>query len=155
MKRILTLSIIGFLITTCSHDKDCCINTDIAISIKYLNKVGENLFDPENGLSESDITVYHRIDGNWMEYFEGNRDYPKGIRTVQREDGIYLVVFPSTELVKNDYSETKIEFPENGSDIIKTEIDKSNSTETVTKVWYNDQLKWEGFQTERIFEIIK
>ncbi len=155
VKKIITLSIIGFFLTACSHDKECCMNIDTAISIKYLNKAGENIFDSDNGVSGSDITVYHRIDDQWIEYFEGNLDYPKGIRTVERTDGTYLVVFPSTELADNDCSETKIQFPWNDSDIIRTKIDKSNSNEIVTKVWYNGRLKWEGFQTERMFEIIK
>ncbi len=117
--------------------------------------IGKNLFELDSGLNESDISIYHRINNNWVKYFEGNLDYPKGIRIVEGGDGKYLMVFPSTKLVENNYSKTKIEFSGTDSDIIKTEIDKSNANEIVTKVWYNDELKWEGSQSERIFEVIK
>jgi len=155
MKKILTLLIIGFLLIFCSDEQDCCTNIDIGISIKYLNENGENLFELESGLTESNINIYHRINNEWVKYFEGNLDYPKGIRTVEREDGIYLVIFPSTTIVESNYSETKIEFSGSDSDILKTEIDKKNSNEIVTKVWYNDELKWEVSQSERMFDIIK
>lgn len=155
MKKILKITIIGFFLMACSKDKDCCVNIDTAISIKYVNVIGENLFELDGGLNESDITIYHRINNEWLKYFEGNLDYPKGIRTVERGDGKYLVVFPSTTLVENNYSETKIAFSGTDSDIIKTEIDKSNSNEIVTNVWYNGELKWGGSQSERIFEVIK
>lgn len=58
VKKILTLSTIGFFLTACSHDKDCCTDIDTAISIKYPNEVGENLFDPDNGPSESHMAQW-------------------------------------------------------------------------------------------------
>ncbi|MGM1057356.1 MAG: hypothetical protein ACQEWG_15830 [Bacteroidota bacterium] len=84
-----------------------------------------------------------------------NLDSPKGISTVEREDRINLVVFPSTTIFENNYKETKIEFSESDFDVLKTQIDKRNSNEVVIKIWYNDELKWEGNQTERMFEILK
>jgi hypothetical protein len=45
------------------------------------------------------------------------------------------VVFPSTTIIEDNYSETKIEFSEYDFDVLKTEIDKKNSNEIVTKVW--------------------
>jgi len=155
MKKIILLLIIGISLTACSNKNDCCVNIDTGISVKYLNEGGENLFEIDNGYNESDITIYHKINGEWNEYYEGNLDSPKGITLVDSEDGKYIVIFPSTTFVGNNNSETKIEFSDSDSDIIKTEIDKSNSNTIVTKVWYNDVLEWEAYETERMFEIIK
>ena len=156
MKKLLSLLIISLLFTSCSDDEgNCCTNIDLGISIKYLNNSGENLFDKADGYNLSDITIYHNINGEWEEYYEGNLDYPKGITTVDREDGTYLLLFPSTTYVANTYSETKIEFSDTDFDIIKTEIEKTSNSEIVTKVWYNDIMKWESFETERMFEIVK
>ncbi|WP_222931450.1 hypothetical protein, partial [Xanthovirga aplysinae] len=99
--------------------------------------------------------IYHKSDNEWVRYYEGNLDYPMGITTQEREDGTYLLIFPSTEIMEDNVSETKIEFSEMTSDIIKTKIDNIGSNEIVTKVWYNNQLKWEAYKTERLFEIIK
>ena len=111
----------------------------------------------DNGPTESDITIYHRENGVWQKYHQGNLDHPKGIMTLGKGDETYLMVFPSNIIVENNCSETKIEFsdPDLGSDILKAEIDRDNSNEIVTKVWYNGALKWESHHTERMFEIIK
>jgi hypothetical protein len=160
MKKILLL-LAAILILGCSTDEDekvnCCTIIDTGVSIKYVNEDGENLFELDGGLTEADIAIYHKINNEWVKYYEGNLDYPKGFRIVEREDGTgtYLVVFPSTTIIENNYSETKIEFSKSDFDVLKTEIDRSNSNEIVTKVWYNDELKWEGNQTERMFEILK
>lgn len=155
MKKILLLIAVT-LVASCSTDeKDCCVNIDTGVSIKYLNEEGENLFETVSGLNVADINIYHKINNEWVKYFEGNLDYPKGLLTVEREDETYLVIFPSTTIVEKGYSETKIEFSESDSDILKTEVNKNNSNQIVTKVWYNGELKWEGNQSERIIEIVK
>ncbi|WP_029036996.1 hypothetical protein [Salinimicrobium xinjiangense] len=153
-KLLIVLSLI--LIAGCSKDeKICCTIIDTGVSIKYINKEGENLFEMDGGLNVADMNIYHKINNEWVRYFEGNLDDPKGISTVEREDGTYLVIFPGTTIVENNYSETKIEFSESDSDILKTEVNKKNSNEIVTKVWYNDELKWDGNQSERIIEVVK
>lgn len=156
MKNILKFLLIGLIITSCSNEsEECCTNIDTGISIKYINQEEENLFEFENGLNEADINIYHNINNEWIRYYKVNLDYPKGIRTINREGETYLVIFPSTDIVVENYSETKIEFSQMNSDIIKAEINKNGSNTVVTKVWYNDQLKWEGAQGDRIFEIVK
>lgn len=156
MKKIIAFLLIATISLACSDNKNnCCTNIDTGISIKYSNQNGENLFEIPNGIAESDITVYHKINGEWKRYFRGNLDYPKGIATQQREDGTYLLIFPSTTIVDDNYSETKIEFSESDSDIIKTKIRNANSNETVTEVYYNGQLKWVTQNGERKFEIVK
>lgn len=57
--------------------------------------------------------------------------------------------------MKTTIQKQKIKFSESDFDIIKTEIDKSNSNTIVTKVWYNGNLEWEAYESERMFEIIK
>ncbi len=155
MKKILLLIALTIIASCTTDEIDCCTIIDTGVSIKYLNEEGENLFEMNGGLNVSDINIYHKINNEWVKYFEGNLDYPKGLRTVEREDGTYLVIFPSTNIVENGYSETKIEFSNSDFDILKTEVDKKKSNEIVTKVWYNDELKWEGNQTERLIEIVK
>ena len=156
MRKIILLFVTGIFIIGCSSDEtDCCTIIDTAVSIKYVNGDGENLFDLDNGITVSNITTYHKINNEWVRYYKGNLDNPKGISTAQTEDGTYLIVFPSTTIVENSYTETKIEFSESDFDILRTEVDKRNSNEFVTKVWYNDELKWERNQAERVIEIVK
>lgn len=155
MKKILLLIAVTLIASCTTDEKDCCTIIDTGVSIKYLNEEGENLFEINGGLDVSDINIYHKINNEWTRYYKGNLDSPKGINTVEREDGTYLVISPSTTIVENGYSETKIEFSDSDFDVLKTEVDKKNSNEIVTKVWYNDELKWEGNQSERKIEIVK
>ena len=154
MKKIILLLIIGLSNFACSDDNDCCLNIDIGIDIKYINTEGQNLFEIDNGYNESDITIYHKANGEWEEYYESNLDSPKGITVVEGENGKFLSISPSTTLDNNNYSETKIQFSESDFDIIKTEIDKSNSSTILTKVWYNGVLEWEAYE-KRMIEIVK
>ena len=157
MKKIILLFIIGLSIFSCSDsdNNDCCVIVDIGIQIKYVNTAGQNLFEIDNGYKASDITIYHKINGEWSEYYKSNLDAPKGISVIDGENGKMLFISPSTTLDENNYSETKIQFSESDFDIIKTEIDKSNSGTMVTKVWYNTVLKWEAYDTDRSFDIVK
>ena len=155
MKKILLLIAVT-IIASFSTEKDCCTNIDTGVSIKYLNEEGGNLFEMDGGLNVSDINIYHEINNEWIRFYKGNLDTPKGISTVEREDGTYLVIFPSTTIVENGYSETKIEFSDSDFDILKTEVDKKNSNEIVTKVWYNGELKWSlEDAVERKFTVVK
>jgi len=156
MKKILTCIIIGIMLTACSEENNSNPATivDTQISIKYVNQNGENLFEIDKGYDLSHVDIYHKIDNEWVRYFEGNLDHPEGIKLVERENGTYFVVRPSTEIVKDNYSLTKIELSQSDSDTIRTEVDKSNSNVIATKVSYNGELKWEG-PDERMFTIVK
>ncbi len=155
MKRLSVILILTVLFAcNSSDDPICCTNIDINVSIKYLNSEGENLIALGEYV-ESNIQIYHRIDGDWERYYQGNLDYPKGIRLDEFEDGSYLTLFPSTTTNAEGISETKIEFSASDFDILRAEVDRANGNEIITKVWYNDVLKWEGPETERRFEVIK
>lgn len=158
MKKVLFALLLLLMANSCTYKDDpilCCINVDTEISIRYLNQLGDNLLMLENGIDFSQIKIYHKINNVWVEYFEANQDYPKGIRIIERENGKYLSLLPSVVFVEGNYSETKIEFSAEDADIIKTEVNINGSNTTVTKVWYNGVLKWEAYATERMFDIIK
>ncbi|MCD6543856.1 MAG: hypothetical protein J7K34_05045 [Flavobacteriaceae bacterium] len=158
MKKLVIVLVLGMIILSCSNGSDEPISgvfVDIGVHIKYLDENGNNLLNGE--IDESDINIYHKINNEWVKYYEGNLDYPKGIMIYERENEKYLVLFVSEKVNESNLSETKIEFSNyNESDIVKTEIDFSNNNIIVRKVWYNGIMKWESTeQTERMFEIVK
>lgn len=155
MKKLLIVLLIP-VISACSTDDPgvCCTNIDTSISMQYFNLQGVNLF--ETGVyTEANTEVYYKIDGEWVRNYNSNMDAPKGIWVSELEDGIYLTLSPSDVLDANNTSETKIEFSETDFDIIKAEVDRGSNHEIVTKVWYNDVLRWEAYETDRQFAIIK
>lgn len=158
MKKLVIVLVLGMIPFSCSNSGDGPISgviVDIGVHIKYLDENGNNLLN--SGIDESEINIYHKINKEWVKYYEGNLDYPKGIKIYERENEKYLLLFVSDKVNESNLSETKIEFSNyNESDIVKSEIDFSNHNMIVRKVWYNDIIKWESTeQTERMFEIVK
>ncbi|MFD1095558.1 hypothetical protein [Salegentibacter chungangensis] len=155
MKKFTLFLFLTSLLNSCSSESDCCAIVDTLTWIKYVDEAGSNFLAKE-GITEADIEVYHKINGAWEEYYEGNLDSPKGIALTEREGEIYLRLYPNTNTSEASYSETKLVFKNfEGADLIKTKIDRSGNTTRVTEVYYNGELKWQSQEDERIFEVIK
>lgn len=157
MKRISFL-LLTLLLFSCTEDEPmlCCTVIDANVAIEYMNAQGENLFETPSAPDLSEIDVYHKIDSEWVEYFEGNLDYPKGLRLADIEDQTYLVVFVNLSSGNDNISETKMVFPGGDEDVIRTEINKTGNNSIVTKVWFNDELKWETEnRSPRRFTVVK
>jgi hypothetical protein len=158
MKKLILLSVSIFFLLACEKDdpKNCCTVVDIGVSIKYINENEENLFQTENALNISDIKVFHKVDSEWEEYFEGNLDNPKGLSELEINGEKFLGISTSIRTDSNHISETKLSFSENDEAIIKTEISKNANNTLVEKVWYNGSLKWEREDNvPRRFTIVK
>ncbi|TCI85534.1 hypothetical protein [Tenacibaculum sp. M341] len=155
MRKLILLLSIVISFYACSNNDNCCVNIDTNITIKYLNEEGKNLFEIENGYKESDINIYHKINGEWKKFYDNKLDTPKGISVIETENGTLLSLSPSLTTDQNSYSETKIEFSNTDADIVKAAIENSNNNTIVTKVWYNDILKWDTSNTNRTIEIVK
>lgn len=145
MKKFLPILLLPFMLLSCSEDDpvDCCVNYDLGVGIKYENEAGENLFEGEDALKLSDITVYHKVKEEWEVYFKGNLDSPKGLSIHEVEGVVYLHVSASIETDAENISETKLEFPDGEEDILRTEIYKNRGNTNVRKVWFNGELKWD------------
>lgn len=157
MKQILFLLLVTITFSACIKP-NCCTMMDLGVVVKYVDSDGNNLFDNDsNSLTLSDIVLYHKIDGEWKEYYESNLTNARGLQTSQREDGLYIDIFTSITYVEGNISESKIEIKGYPTDIIKTEVDKQSNGIFVTKVWYNDELKWDAAsdKTSRRFTITK
>tara|TARA_B100000953_G_scaffold299842_1_gene301370 strand:- start:1269 stop:1742 length:474 start_codon:yes stop_codon:yes gene_type:complete len=157
MKKLL-FAIITIGLISCSSDEpeNCCTIISLGTDIKYENEEGLNLVDNSDTYNVSDIEVFHKIDGEWKRYFEGNLDYPKGLRKTEINGESYLTVFLSSDINEDNISETKLVFENGEEDIIKSVVNKNSGNEIVTKIWYNEDLKWSNQENvEPRFTIIK
>lgn len=158
MKKLVIVLVLGMIFNSCSNGGDepiYGVYVDHSIYIKYFDENGNNLLN--GGIDESDINIYRKINNEWVYYFEGNLDYPKGIKIVEIENEKYLILFVSDKVNESNISETKIELSNYiESDIFKTEIDNSHGNSIIRKIWLNGMMKWESTErTEKLFEIIK
>jgi hypothetical protein len=158
MKKLL-FAILTITLISCSSDepRNCCTVISLGADIKYEDVNGINLLNStDDGYDISEIEVFHKIDGEWKKYYEGNLDYPKGILKSEIDGESYLTIFLSNKTNEEDISETKLKFSEGDEDIIKSIIEKKSGNEIVTKIWYNDELKWPTENSSsRQFTIVK
>lgn len=156
MKNFIYLSCIVAILSCQKNDEDCCSIVDIGINVKYINELNQNFFEMDNGYNLQQVKMYHKIDGIWKPYYEGNLDQPTGLGLIEIDSEKYLAISPSLSIDENGYSDTKIEFNENDADSIRTKIDTSHSNTIVTELYYNGVLKWKSQDaTPRRFTIIK
>jgi len=155
MKKFVIVLVIGMIFTSCTSDNSEIggIILDVVVGVKYLDEDGNNLLDK---VELSDIILYYKVDNEWVLTYKGNKENPVGLNIEKREDGNYLFFTPNLEVDEINLSETKIEITSIGvSDIIKTEISYGDGNDLIVhKVWYNDIMKWEPYETERMFEIV-
>lgn len=157
MKKLFVFTLCILLISCASDDpENCCTIIDTAVKIKYVNENGENLFDIENPIQISDIKVFHKINSEWIEYYKGNLDHPKGLMELEINEEKYLGVSVSIIHDADSISETKLQFANGDEDIIKTGLNLNANNIIVEKVWYNGELKWQTEdKQERNFTIVK
>lgn len=77
------------------------IDTSIAVSV--INQEGIDLIS-NNTLKEQLIKPYHQVDEEFVEYFEGHLDAPRGLLFFEEkgDDKKYLKFFPSEKMVEKN-----------------------------------------------------
>ncbi len=156
IKKILGVLFIALSIMSCTKDDDGYnIVEDTDILIKYVNEKGKNILDYPFGIESSKIKIYHKINNEWIGCLNGDNDCQKDCFVANLEGIKYLNLTPSTDFIKGNYSETKIELSNGESDIIKAEFDLSKNNIICTKVWYNEILMWEASSIKRVIEVKK
>lgn len=145
--KIIILPFIVCALTGCSTtDSDTAVHIDIGIDLVYLDQEGQNLLNPghADAITEANTNLYFLEDGTKRKVFESNLDCPKMFCIWQREvDSVYFMrLFPNV-IKGQDTASTYIEFSDGTMDTIKVEYiyDTSSSVHT-SKVWYNDELKF-------------
>ncbi|MDR5589074.1 hypothetical protein [Christiangramia sp. SM2212] len=159
MKKLIVL-VCSFFIISCSSNDDtvCCLSTviDNDLNITYVDAEGNNLLEGEDAITVNVITVFHKINSEWVEYSEANLDAPKGISIFEGNSGKFLRIFVSTKTDNAMISETKMVFDDGDENIFKTLISRESGNIIVTKVWIDNELKWEASDmTARNFTSVK
>lgn len=154
--KYLLFFLTAVLFNSCnSDDKDQFI-IDTAINISLKDKDGNDLLstDSPNSLNQNEFKLYYEINGEQVEVNDEELDYSKGFFIYQHENEFRIRIFPNSQdnsLITNTY----IKWNKTDTDTIRCEIERSNSSEVCKKVWFNDKLVWQAYDTERYFEIIK
>ncbi len=148
------LTVMIFASCNLDDNEQVIIDTDINISVKDVD--GNDLLNTNspNSLNQNEFKIFYEIDGEQIEINDENLDYSKGFFVYQHESEFRIRIFPNTNKGVS-YPITYIKWREMDIDTLKCEIDRNRSSEICKKVWFNDELVWQTYDTERFFEIIK
>lgn len=162
MKYLFYLLLISLVISCSSNDDNEKINNaiiDTSIDISYFNKDSLDLLDQKKdyAYNEKNIELFYIDNNKKTKIFNANLDYPKGFKVFKHEvDNIHRIAI----FGKNDKTKKRdtilIKLNEKEIDTLVYTTKYTNNVEEITKVWYNDVIKWEvPYTKERYFSIFK
>jgi len=140
---------------SCKKGSEDTVNIDARASILLLNNQSKNLLSEPVEIKYEDINIYYMIDGKKVLQYHGNLDYPKMFRIIQDKDGenildVYLNITNEAMPV------TLISFSDSETDTIRSEYRREKGSVICTKIWYNDELKFDiNTSSDHRFTVIK
>lgn len=115
----------------------CCTIIDNAVSIRYINQEGQNLFSNSLEYDESYIRIYYKNNNEFEYVYKGNLDHPNMHHVFKNDLGeSVLMVFPS-DYYDGNFSTTLIELNENVIDTLLCEFKLESNISAVKNVWLN------------------
>lgn len=155
MKNLAIFVAILFISCTSENEKNSDV-VRIGVEFNLLDNQGKDLLNPEaesNYNNAENIKIYHIINGEPILFNKPNLDLPNGFLIYNREDeDIYRLGVSSN--IDGNTSTTLIEWNNIDTDTIRCDLNKYGSNVVITKVWYNNVLKYDG-NGEIYFEVIK
>lgn len=151
------LMAVGLTFTSCEKEEGEVVN-DIAIELTFKDLSGNDLLDAKtpHAYSANNIDLYYLTNGKQERVFDGKLDYPKQFFVYQAGSQYVMRLFPSLQ-EENMRTQTYIKLSETDTDTISCAVKrwgKTNQSVAVTRVWYNNELVWEGAGA-RYMEIVK
>lgn len=131
---------------------------DTAIELRFTDAAGKDLLDPAtpSAFSQEKIELYYLINGERKLALDGSLDYPKHYVVFKAGTQHVMRLFPNLH-EENLRTQTYIKLSETDTDTISCTIKrwgKTNQSVVVTRVWYNNELVWDG-TGPRYIEIVK
>ncbi len=146
----------AMIFSSCNSDDNDLVIIDTAINISIKDINGNDLLNPNNSNSfnENEFKILYEINGEQIVVNDDNLSYPRGFFVYQHDNEYRIRIFPNTNQ-NVDYPITYIKWDELDIDTLKCEIERKESSTVCKKVWFNEELVWQAYDTERFFEIIK
>jgi len=129
---------------SCTTEPDSFVLIDTNIDFIVKSKEGKDLLDPANsGYSESNIQLFHIVDGIKTEYFDATKTAPKGFLLFDNTSEYRIRIFTQNVSSTNTY-ESVIQWDSNDEDILAYHVKYENNGTNVMvdKVWINQVEVW-------------
>ncbi|MBB6611034.1 hypothetical protein H7F15_08300 [Pontibacter sp. Tf4] len=156
MKYLTSLLFVFLLLTSCKSDdpEKAIVDTKIEMSVKDAS--GADMLDPTNanGYNAEEIEIFYVVDGVKQKVNNTDMDHPKGFHIFKQGDTYRIRIFPNADF-HSSFPVTIVKWNETNSDTIKCNIERTDNSQICKQVWVNDELAWEGYETERFIELVK
>ena len=157
MKAIILILTFVTLFGCSSDDSQEQFNFDVGFEFSVTDNEGNDLLNPENpnSFNESDIKLFYLINGETVEFYDDNLDYPRNFLIYQNSDSYRIRVFLNYSETE-ELPETYIQWSKTDSDTIKSEINRSDTYVKIQKVLLNDNIIWNSSDnSEPYYQIVK
>ena len=157
-KAIRKLIFILISISLFSCEKTPSILLDINFEFSVYNSQNEDLLNPTitNHYDSTEIKLFYlESDGEIIEVFEPNLDYPRHFRIYKHENEYRISVSLNFSCIP-DNSLTYIQWNKDDKDTIEAQFERSSGSVLMRKVWFNESEIWEWITNENAYyRIIK
>ena len=121
------------------------------VSIAVMDSFGNDLLNTNtaNYIQSQNIKLFHKIDGEFIEYLSNNLDYAKGFRIYKPYDWVdnsnYILCILATRPVNSSdlNPDTYIKWNEFDFDTLQCQYSTSENSVICTKVWFNNEIVWD------------
>lgn len=165
-----------FVGISCSESENLDLNgidNSLGVMINITNTEGSDLLDPNSPyyLDSENIKIFHKVNDELVEWYFGNLDSPYGFEVFSPEEygfifgNLYILGLTATNpyYFTNEFEEfvtTYINWNETDMDTLKCQNKKLDYRLYCTKVWYNNQLIWDYYDSSyekryRLIHVVK
>lgn len=142
---LFSIAVVAILIFGCSTPTEPGTAREIVFYLSFIDQEGNDLLDPAfpTAITEQNTNLYYQSGDSLVKQFHGNLDSPKmfSIITDEQLKGRYFMKVFSNIIEDQETAFTYLEFEDYSMDTIKTEYVLTDNSTSVTKVWYNGDLK--------------
>ena len=137
--KIIPLTLLLFVFLSCHKESETFVSVDTNITI--LNAQGQNLLDDPKLYAESNINIYHLVNGVEQLVNQPLLDHSKGFAIIKDEKGKSTLRVYLNNNRKEKTSITLIKFGDSPADKIEAEFSYKGSSIVLEKVWFNGEPK--------------
>jgi len=161
MKKVLSIFLVALVLSSCNKEEpNWGSYNDCGVYITVHDKAGIDLLNPSNpgAYLQQNIKIFYLINGVKEEVFHWNQDYPRNFNIDEFPNEKFKMGLGLNYSPTEEYPITYVQWSENDTDTLKTEIYRRGGLTSVKNLWLNNKLVWRNedyAKGERIINIIK
>lgn len=157
MKTLVSI-LVACVLFGCSSDDDDSPKPAVSIAVDFEFSVkgtdGSDLLNPDNpnGLDQSKIKLFYKVDGEEEEVFDGNLDNPRHFFIYkEKENDDYRIRVFLNHTIAEDQPVTYIQWNNEETDTVRAKFYHSSASTTIEKVWLNGEAIFPTAENKKLY----